>query len=117
MLDGGLRMVDVGPLTSAIRNPPSEIPLVFRHRSNRRGLRNKICCFARYTVVERPPVYLRQLFSKITMARRAWCCPFERVRMPRISFGHTPACKDAHEEIDEEHQLGCAENESRNGDE
>src|SRR5438552_293602 len=51
------------------------------------------------------------------MSRRTWHGPLERVCMPWIVFGHAAARKDAHEEIEDEDQLGCAENESGNGDE
>src|SRR3974390_2237919 len=84
-------------------------------RTDCRGhsLRNKIFFLAGHAVIKRPAVHRRKFFSKVTMSRRAWDRPFESIGVPWIVFRCSLPCKNAHQEVEQENQLGGAQNESR----
>src|SRR5262249_16065059 len=66
--------------------------------------------------VKRPAVNNRQLFPKITMPGGTWNGPFQSGGVPWVVRGYPFACKDAHEEVEEEDQLSGPKNERGNGD-
>src|SRR3989442_286415 len=80
-------------------------------------LRNEIFLLARNTVIERPTVHRRQLFSKVTMSRRRRGSPLERSRVPRVPFEDSPSPKNTDKEVKQEDQLGGTQDKGRNADE
>src|SRR5262249_28938467 len=67
-------------------------------------------------VLVRPAVYLRDLARPVPMGRRRGGGPFEAVRVPWVLAGPR-SLERAPEEVDEEHDLGDAQDERAHRDE
>src|SRR5262245_47671628 len=67
--------------------------------------------------IERPAMDGWQLFSKVTMSRRAGCDPLESGCLPRIALGYTAPGKNTDEEVRQKHQLDGPEYEGGKRDE
>src|SRR5205085_9850784 len=79
-------------------------------------LRNKILFFTRNTVIKRPAVHRRQLFSKVTMAGGYGSDPLETIRVPRITFHDAFSGEDTDEKVQDKDQLSRAQYKGGDGD-
>ena len=79
----------------------------------RLGLRDEVLSLAGYAVVVGPAMDLGKLRSPVTVdGRRVRCVPLERRGAPGIGIGLF-SLPDAPDHVDEEEDLGCADNQGR----